>query len=528
ANAAAASTSPVVTGEQQQRPNITFTWDRPSLSETSEDNPFLNYRLNVTFTGPSGQIYVVPGYFAADGDAANTSASSGNKWRAHFAPDQTGQWSYAVSFKAGVDIAVNEPTANDSSGGFFDGDNGTFTVTESTKEGRDFRGKGRLQYVGDDPNNTSNGHYLQFAGSGEYFLKQGPDAPENLLAYEDFDNTTNVGDRRKTWSPHANDWNPGDPSWQNGKGTELIGAINYLASEGLNAFSFLTMSGANGRGDDKNVFMWLSDSDFKRFDVSKLDQWAIVFEHGTQQGMYLHFKTQEVENNFELGGLTTDRKLYYRELIARFGHNLALNWNLGEENTNSTEDQRAFAQYFRSIDPYDHHVVIHTYPGEDDRVYTPLLGSQSELTGASLQLERVDFSDVHDRVAEWVGKSASANNGVRPWVVAVDEPGDADWALMPDNYSTPQRPNNQEEGRKNALWGTLMAGGAGNEWYFGYRAPESDLTLQDFRSRDRWWDYNRFALEFFTNNQIPFWEMQGDNSITSADYGFYKANESYV
>ncbi|MEM7478160.1 MAG: PKD domain-containing protein, partial [Planctomycetota bacterium] len=245
-------------------------------------------------------------------------------------------------------------------------------------------------------------------------------------------------------------------------------------------------------------------------------------------GMYLHFKTQETENDQELGGLTTNRKLYYRELISRYGHNLALNWNLGEENTNTTSQQIEFAQYFRDTDPYDNHIVIHSYPGEDDRVYTPLLGNASELTGASLQLERVDFLDVHGRVAEWVGKSANADGGARPWVVAVDEPGDADWALMPDGYSHSTQPNNQEEGRKNALWGTLMAGGAGNEWYFGYRAPESDLWLQDFRSRDRWWDYTRYSLEFFENNAIPFWEMTGDDNITSADYGFYKANDTYV
>jgi len=32
------------------------------------------------------------------------------------------------------------------------------------------------------------------------------------------------------------------------------------------------------------------------------------------------------------------RKLYCREVIARFAHNLALNWNIGEENTQSTEE----------------------------------------------------------------------------------------------------------------------------------------------------------------------------------------------
>ena len=63
-------------------------------------------------------------------------------------------------------------------------------------------------------------------------------------------------------------------------------------------------------------------------------------------------------------------KLYCRELVARFGHALAINWNLGEENTQSPDEQRAMAQYLRDVDPYDHHIVVHTFPGEQDRVYS--------------------------------------------------------------------------------------------------------------------------------------------------------------
>ena len=48
----------------------------------------------------------------------------------------------------------------------------------------------------------------------------------------------------------------------------------------------------------------------------------------------MHFKTQETENEQLLdgGNVGVERKVYYRELIARFGHHLALNWNMGEEN----------------------------------------------------------------------------------------------------------------------------------------------------------------------------------------------------
>ena len=34
-----------------------------------------------------------------------------------------------------------------------------------------------------------------------------------------------------------------------------------------------------------------------------------------------------------------------------------------------------------------------------------------------------------------------------------------------------------------------MAGGAGVEYYFGYSLPENDLLCEDFRSRDRSWDF---------------------------------------
>ena len=40
----------------------------------------------------SGKRHTVPGFFAADGKAAETSAKAGNQWRAHFAPDETGEW----------------------------------------------------------------------------------------------------------------------------------------------------------------------------------------------------------------------------------------------------------------------------------------------------------------------------------------------------------------------------------------------------------------------------------------------------
>ena len=46
---------------------LSLTVTGPQASETSEPNPFLDYRLTVTFTGPGAREYSVPGFFAGDG-----------------------------------------------------------------------------------------------------------------------------------------------------------------------------------------------------------------------------------------------------------------------------------------------------------------------------------------------------------------------------------------------------------------------------------------------------------------------------
>jgi hypothetical protein len=508
----------VVTGEPRKWHKVTITFDGPTASEEGTPNPFLDYRLDVTFTN-GDTSHTVPGYFAADGDAANSSAAAGNKWRVQFAPDDTGTWHYTVSFRQGSGIAVSDGDSPGESAGYMDGARGSFTVQPSDKRGRDFRGKGRLEYVGE--------RYLRFAESGEYFLKCGADAPENLLAYRDFDGDFKEDGENdhliKDWAPHVGDWNEGDPLWQDGKGKGLVGAINYLASKGMNAFSFLTL---NIAGDDRNVFPYSTYDERYRFDVSKLDQWELVFEHADRLGLYLHFKTQESENQTLLdeGNVGVQRKLYYRELIARFSHHLALNWNLGEENgawgpdpAQTTEQRRAMAQYFFDHDPYHHPIVVHNGQPFDD-----LLGDSSHLTGLSLQTDQRDFSHVHGSVLHWLQRTEETS---RSLVVAVDEPGDHLHSLLTDSEDPAH-----DNARKNALWGTLLAGGAGVEWYFGYEHPQSDLTAQDWRSRDSMWDQCRIALSFFEDNAIPFWEMRNEDQLSSSaeSYVFAKQGQVYL
>ncbi len=512
--AAAAPAKVAVGGELRRWHKVTLTVSGPRASEEGTPNPFLDYRLRVTFRhDASGTTHVVPGYFAADGRAAETSANAGSAWRAHLAPDRTGTWTYAVSFRKGRRVAVSPDAAAGSPVAGCDGLEGSFEVAETDKAGRDLRARGRLDYVGK--------HHLRFAGTGEYFLKCGADAPENFLAYADFDGDFKRDGHKdkliKTWAPHVKDWRAGDPTWQGGKGKGIIGAVNYLASQGLNSFSFLPM---NIGGDDRNVFPYTTYDERERLDCSRLDQWEIVFSHGTRKGMYLHFKTQETENELLLDGgdLGTRRMLYYRELIARFAHHPALNWNLGEEINNATHEQKvAWANYFHTRDPYRHHIVIHNGAAHWD-----LLGDASALTGFSLQTNRRDFGRVHERTLQYIRRSVQAG---KPWVVACDEPGDASHALVTD-AEDPTR----DDARRNALWGNIMAGGAGVEWYFGYRHPHSDLTCQDYRTRETMWAQCRHALAFFADNEVPFWEMtNGDGRVSARDaYCLYKKGEIYL
>ena len=171
-----------VSGDLRQWHKVTLTFTGPNADETAvSPNPFMDYRLSVMFSHESGSpTYNVPGYFAADGNAANSSAASGNKWHAHMAPDKTGRWNYRVSFVTGKGVALAAPSAGQGVAPLH-GRTGSIQIAATDKRAPDFRARGRLQYAGK--------HYLQFAGSGEHFLKLGADSPETLLAYADFDGT---------------------------------------------------------------------------------------------------------------------------------------------------------------------------------------------------------------------------------------------------------------------------------------------------------------------------------------------------
>jgi hypothetical protein len=514
-----------LTGEAKEWHAITLTFDGPAFSktgrtatatgETSNPNPFLDYRLNVTFSNGDLPRIVVPGYYAADGDAGQTSATQGNKWRVHFVPDRPGKWSYVASFRTGTGIAIDsDPDAGKPVS--FNGAEGSFMVGQTDKRPPDFRGRGMLRYVGN--------RYLQFKDSGEFFIKAGADSPENFLAYADFDGTFDTEELTRAgeaagpkfihhYEPHVQDWKEGDPTWKDGKGKGMIGALNYLASKGMNSVYFLTYN-IDG-GDGKDVWPWATPIDKSRFDCSKLDQWEIVFSHMDKLGLMLHVVTQETENDqaMDAGELGPQRKLYYRELIARFAHHLAVVWNLGEENSNTDAQRKAFAKYIRDLDPYDHPIVCHTFPGQYDAVYRPLIG-YFYFEGPSLQT-----NDTHAQTIKWLDASAASR---RKWFVCLDEIGPASTGVKPDSDDYWH-----DEIRTKHLWGNLMAGGAGVEWYFGYLYANNDLDCENWRSRDHMWDMTRFAVEFF-QDYVTFPKMSHHDELTSAENDYCLADPGTI
>lgn len=473
----------------------------PWTSETAPRNPFMTYRLTTTYTSAgSGRRYVVPCFWAADGAAAHTGASSGSVWRCLFTPDVPGAWRWSVAFKEGPGVAVRtEGTGAPVRP--FDGQSGSFVVrpvneTEGGGE-RDFRRKGRLRPV-------PGRRYMRF-DNGEWFFKHGTDSPENFFGYREFDNTPKG---RHVFGPHLRDWRPGDPTWgasRRGKG--IVGAINYLSSVGVNSVYAMPLTVG---GDAKDTFPWVTEWGVWRYDVSKLAQWGHVMDHMDAQGVALHFVLSETENEekFERAdrgisghGFSTSRRLYYRELIARFGHHQGIMWNMGEENGwkdgsgrgqyNTDWQRQVFLAHFAALEPYGALLSLHTFPADKARIFTPLLGTASPLTGASLQV--AGWPNVHNETLTWVHASRRA---AKPWVVSVDEIGGA--GALPDAVT----PDHHRE-RRDVLWGALTAGAAGVEWY----NQAGDQSMEDFRGHARLWATADRAVRLLRRERVPFWAM---------------------
>jgi len=482
-----------ITGPLQRWHRVTVQQDALAASETSSPNPFLDFRFDIIFSAPDGREFRVPGYFAGDGNGGG----AGTKWRAHIAPDMVGEWNYLISFRGGDKVAVSLDENAGSPITPYDGVTGSFTVSESTAMLPDFRAP-QLGLI-----KNRGGSYLTFAG-GDVFLKGGPDIPENILGYEGFDNTPNAG---HSFTTHIDDWNPGDPDWNNGAGRGLIGALNFISGLGANSIYFLPM---NIGGDGNDTFPTIAEFNKTRYDLSKLAQWEVVFEHAQSKGIWLHFVLAETEpgneNYHDNGQLGPERKLFYRMLLALFGHHNGIQFNIGEENDYGTEKREQFAAYLKAQDMYDHPVTTHTNNGQYDQFYGPLLGNDDfDITSFQGGNSR---SGMFDLIMAW--KEDSRQTGT-PWVISFDEP-----QKIENNLS---QGVGYPHGRRDKMWPVYMAGGGGFEWYVQEDGGghSLDQRIDDFGIMREALTWTGHAIEFF--RLLPLTEMKANRDQANSSLG---------
>lgn len=486
---------------------VTIDFTGPEHSESdSNPNPFLDYRLQVEFTGPGGRIYDVPGFFAGDGIGGET----GNIWRVRFSPDETGNWTYKANFRTGEQIAVLLNENGESTE--FDGAEGSFQIAETDTTAHGFYRWGRLEYA--------DTHYFKFRDGG-YWIKGGADSPENFLAYEGFDNTyrsTENYDELESipalhrYEAHIEDWTEGDPDWEDGKGKGIIGALNYLSSKHVNSIYFLLM---NIGGDGKDVFPWIGspapggspENDNLHYDISKLRQWEIVFDHAQKKGIALHavFNEAEEPNKRELdnGELGAERKLFYREMISRFGHHLALQWNISEEYNLKfdlgAERVRDFAAYIQEVDPYDHPITVHSAGDPLEELAFTFGDPLFSTTSVQLNQRRID--QITERI-----RQATSEAG-RPLPASMDEftvdmGSNRSWIPI----------DNADLQRKQKLWPTYLSGGQIEFILEGF------LEVDSFKKPETaaLWDFIWYARRFMEEN-LPFHEMQPMDDLVSGE-----------
>lgn len=417
---------------------LELTFSGPdSIALSQQANPF-RIMMDVTFVAPDGRRFLVPAFY--DGDGAG--GLDGNIWKVRFTPDATGEWSYQTT----------------SAQSLLDGQNGRFVVNApgdcrpyTPGDLPDFGCVGRLTYDGSS--------YLKFI-DGPYWLKGGVDDPEDFLA----------------------------PNQTAGFANKEA-AIDYLAGLGVNSIYMMLH---NVGGDGRNVWPWVGDDEtearrnHQHFDVARLAEWEELFSYIQERGLVLHlvFEDDSAWNGF-------DRHLYYREMIARFGHHNGLYWNIAEEfdELYSAGEVKDFAALIAAIDPYDHPITVH-HAGSLRR-WEPFAGDER----FSLTSFQTQPRPQNEAAVSWFERIRQSG---RPIPISFDETG----KLGPAD----------RDRTRHIIW-SIYLGGANFEMH------TSPLT-----------DYRDFAAHFADMTQartfmesLPFWEMRPANELLTAGEGYLLA-----
>lgn len=398
-----------------------------SAGMSGEENPFL-IDVFVRFTSPTGAEFEVPAFYDGDGNGG----LDGNVWRARFSPDAVGVWQYRSS----------------SDEALLDGQSGSFEVAAPAGCAAyvpgalpDFACSGRLQAV--------NQHYLAFA-DGTYWLKGGADDPEDFLA-------------------------PGQTVGFSSK----MEAVDFLAGRGVNSMYVMLH---NVGGDARNVWPWVGADEeeaaenHEHFDVAKLAAWEQLFSYIQEKGIVLHLVLED-----DSGWTEFNRALYYREMVARFGHHNGLYWNLSEEyNENySASEAKSFAEMFSALDAYGRPLTIH-HQGSTDN-WAPFVNDANfDLT--SFQTDR---SPQNEEAADWFAVASGAAPTI---ATSFDETG--------------KIASEDREISRRIVW-SVYTGGGNFEMH--------TLPLSDYRDFSAHFDDMQRARAFV--EALPFYQMQPVNEL---------------
>lgn len=286
------------------------------------------------------------------------------------------------------------------------------------------------------------------------------------------------------------------------------------------------------------------------------------------------------------GEMTWARRLYLKQMVAHFGHLHGVKWNLCEEASDpaqlnpytgvtfTMQEIDGIVAWLTRWDAYhDHPVTIHTDSNEYsiyDTILRQSAGSPNApwLQATSLHLDASEGQQLgstgwqvppspqvanYDRYSDFVEgaralfASHSPPGAVRRVVVDVDEPGGwvrgasgySDFNTRLDVRSYSSVLSSPEGRRRTALYDILFSGG-NVDWYAGWRTTSAfgtlyigneghggtDLSLEEFRSRELLWTYSRCARERLES--VPFWlgvpndaRVTGeiDDGSTGQDFG---------
>ena len=179
---------------------------------------------------------------------------------------------------------------------------------------------------------------------------------------------------------------------------------------------------------------------------------------------------------------------------------------------NTTEKRKLYSDRLRALTYYNDHIVVHNGPSEDYHIYDKpddnILGHKS-FTGPSMQGDFISLQ-VHRDVLKY--RNLSSENGHK-WVATMDEP-----YIKKHTYA------DLDIWRKDNVWATFMAGGAGIEFYIG---GGLDLRVQDFREYEEYYNTMAVAVNFFKKN-IPFWQLEPDDDFVGNAWTLKKDGSFYL